>query len=46
MKGGKYLVIAHGTPGEVAVAHKILETTELDELRLHSDVSVEVHPTL
>jgi hypothetical protein len=46
LKGGKYLVIAHGTPGEVAEAHKILEETEPDELHLHSDVSVEVHPTL
>lgn len=36
LKGGKYLLVAHGSPEEVAKAHKILERTEADEVNVHA----------
>jgi uncharacterized membrane protein len=35
LKGGNYLVIAHGKPGEVAKAKEILEGTGASELTVH-----------
>jgi hypothetical protein len=35
VKAGKYLVIAHGTPVQVATANKTLEGTKPAELNLH-----------
>ncbi len=36
IKGGKYLVIAHGSADQVAKARNILQSTGVDELNLHS----------
>jgi hypothetical protein len=37
LKGGKYLVIAHGSAEEVEKAHSILEGTESNEIGMHQD---------
>jgi hypothetical protein len=37
LKGGKYLVIAHGSTEEVERAHSILESTEPGEIGMHQD---------
>jgi hypothetical protein len=37
LKGGEYLVIAHGSAEEVERAHSILESTEPGEIDLHQD---------
>jgi hypothetical protein len=37
LSGGKFLVIAHGTPEEVKKAHEILENSNQVELHLHND---------
>lgn len=42
VKGGKYLVIAHGTEEEVMVAHKLLDQTNTDELNVHTHTPIEV----
>jgi hypothetical protein len=39
VKGGKYLVAAHGNKSEVAKAQEILKNTGADEVALHSQVS-------
>jgi len=36
LKGGKYLVIAHGSADQVAKARNVLQSTGADELNLHS----------
>lgn len=36
LKGGKYLVIAHGSADEVAKARNILQGTGADELNVHA----------
>ena len=36
LKGGKYLLIAHGSAGEVARAHNILQGSGATELNVHS----------
>jgi uncharacterized membrane protein len=38
IKGGEYLLIAHGKPGEVAKAKSILEDTGATELTVHEGV--------
>jgi uncharacterized membrane protein len=40
LKGGRYLVIAHGGAEEVAKARDILEHTEAHELTVHAEASV------
>ena len=37
LKGGKYLLIAHGSADEVARAHNILDVTGSEELKVHTD---------
>lgn len=37
VKGGSYLVVAHGTAGEVAEAQKLLATTEAESLEHHKE---------
>jgi hypothetical protein len=39
LKGGKYLVIAHGSAEEVAKARDILEHTKAHELTVHAEAS-------
>jgi len=38
VKGGKFLVAAHGTPAEIAKAQEILKSTGAEELTVHSTV--------
>ena len=37
LKGGKFLVIAHGTPEEVNKAHEILKNSNQEELDIHAE---------
>jgi hypothetical protein len=37
VKGGKFLVIAHGSPAEVERARAVLTTTEPEELNVHDE---------
>jgi hypothetical protein len=37
LKGGKYLVVAHGSAEDVAKAHNILKDTGADELDVHAE---------
>jgi len=39
VKGGKYLVVAHGSAEEVAKAGDILEGTGADEIKVHAEAS-------
>ena len=41
IKGGKYLVIAHGTADEVAKAKEIIEGTEAVESTIHHGEKLE-----
>lgn len=44
VKGGKYLVIAHGTDDQVMVAHDILRHTDVEEVNVHANVAAEPEP--
>jgi uncharacterized membrane protein len=39
VRGGKYLLIAHGTTDDVAKAHSLLKGTGAEELQVHSQVA-------
>jgi hypothetical protein len=45
IKGGKYLVIVHGSPEQVERAHGILQATEPEELNIHrQDMPAKAEP--
>ena len=39
VKGGKYLVIVHGSPDQVEVARGVLQETEPEELNVHAEAA-------
>ncbi|MBY0525648.1 MAG: permease [Gemmataceae bacterium] len=39
VRGGKYLLVAHGEPADVAKAHGILKDTGADEMAVHTQVA-------
>jgi hypothetical protein len=41
IKGGKYLVIAHGTSDQITTARDILHHTEAEEVNLHAEAAPE-----
>jgi uncharacterized membrane protein len=41
VKGGKYLVIAHGTNDQVMMAREILNRTDAEELNVHAEAAPE-----
>jgi hypothetical protein len=41
VKGGKYLVIAHGTNNQVLMAREILGRTDVEEVNIHTEAATE-----
>jgi hypothetical protein len=41
VKGGKYLVIAHGTKDQVMMARDILHDTDVEEVNVHAETALE-----
>jgi hypothetical protein len=42
VKGGKYLVIAHGANDQVMMAHEILNRTDVEEVNIHTETTPEL----
>jgi len=39
IKGGKYMVVAHGQPPDIAKAHAILRSTDAEQVNVHTEVA-------